>query len=83
MEKKFDWLNALERGLWTGVQAPAGLALADLVVTEASMPAASYWIAAGAGVGVSILKTVGAARLKFLTRGLNRADYLPPGGDHL
>lgn len=64
--KTFRWWDAIERGLWSGVQAPAGVAIADQVIVGTDIPAASYWIAAGAAIGISILKTVGQERMRFL-----------------
>ena len=62
----FNWLNAIERGLWTGVQAPAGMAIVDQVIADTNIPALSYWVAAGATVALSILKTLSQDRLMYL-----------------
>jgi len=64
--KKFNWANTLERGLWTGVQTPAGLAVADLVIQNTEIPAVSYFVAAGAAIAASILKTISVERLEYL-----------------
>lgn len=64
--KTFKWWDAIERGLWSGVQAPAGVAIADQVIAGAEIPAAGYWIAAGTAVGISIVKTVAQERTRFL-----------------
>lgn len=64
--KRFDWVDTIERGLWTGIQAPAAAGIIDGFTTSVSVPALSYlWIAL-AGVGVSVVKTVAQDRLTFL-----------------
>ena len=63
---RFAWSDTIERGLWTGVQAPAAAGIIDGFMTSVSVPALSYLYIAGAGIAVSVIKTVAQERLSWL-----------------
>ena len=67
---RFDWRDTIERGLWAGIQAPAAAGIIDGLMVSTEIPGLSYLYIAGAGVAVSVLKTVAQERLVWLeTRG--------------
>lgn len=64
--KAFNWRSVLERGLWTGVQAPAAVGLLDAISTDVSVVGLDYLWVALLAVGVSMVKTVAQERVRFL-----------------
>lgn len=63
---KFNWLNAIERGLWTGVQVPSVMGILDGMQETVSVPGWSYLIGGGLGVLISVVKTLAHERLLYL-----------------
>ncbi len=64
--KDFDWWSVIERGLWTGLQAPAAVGVLDAISTEVSLTSLNYVWTALIALGVSVVKTLAQERLAFL-----------------
>lgn len=70
-----DWKDTLERAVWTGLEAPAAVALFDVVNTSAEMPPGTLFAAAGLGFALAALKAVGKDRLAWLRAKRQRGDH--------
>lgn len=62
----FNWWSVIERGLWTGLQAPAAVGILDAVSTDVTLAGWDYLWTGLLAVGVSVIKTLAQERLKFL-----------------
>lgn len=61
-----DWKDTIERALWTGVQAPAAVAIFDWVDSSTEIPPETMLWAAGIGFVLSAVKSIGKDRLDYL-----------------